>query len=43
MIALLEGAEFNGGVIGNAQAHNLIAQGQTLLDQMHALAVGPYS
>ncbi|HEX8990610.1 MAG TPA: hypothetical protein VF784_02935 [Anaerolineales bacterium] len=38
MIALLEGAEFNGQVITQAQAQPLITQGQALLDQVHALA-----
>jgi hypothetical protein len=40
MIALLEGAEFNGQVINKSQAQTLIAQGQALLDQVNALA-GP--
>jgi hypothetical protein len=38
MIALLEGAEFNGQVIDKSQATKLIAQGQALLDQVNALA-----
>ena len=38
MIQLLEGAEFNGQVITQQQAQPLIAQGQALLDQVHALA-----
>src|ERR1051326_1092450 len=33
MIALLEGAEFNGQTITQAQAQPLLAQGQALLDQ----------
>ena len=41
MIASLEGAEFNNQPISQSQAQNLIAQGQSLLDQAHALAVGP--
>jgi hypothetical protein len=40
MIALLEGAEFNGQVIDKPQAQQLIAQGQALIDQVNALA-GP--
>jgi hypothetical protein len=40
MIALLEGAEFNGQPINGSQAQQLIAQGQALLDQINALA-GP--
>jgi hypothetical protein len=40
MIALLEGAEFNGQVINGSQARHLIAQGQALIDQVNALA-GP--
>jgi hypothetical protein len=40
MIAVLEGAEFNGQVINKPQAKKLIAQGQALLDQVNALA-GP--
>ncbi len=38
MIAMLEGAEFQGQGITQAQAMPLIAQGQALLDQVHALA-----
>jgi hypothetical protein len=38
MIALLEGAEFNGQPISQQQAKPLISQGQTLLDQVNALA-----
>jgi len=37
MIALLDGAEFNGQTFSNAQAQSLIAQGQTLLNQANAL------
>jgi hypothetical protein len=40
MNALLEGAEFNGQPIPGAQARELIAQGQSLLDQVNTLA-GP--
>jgi hypothetical protein len=40
MIALLEGAEFDGQVINTPQAQRLIAQGQALLDHVNALA-GP--
>ncbi len=40
MIALLEGAEFNGQAIDKSQAQQLIAQGQALIDQVNALA-GP--
>jgi hypothetical protein len=40
MIALLQGAEFNGQVIDKPQAQQLIAQGQALIDQVNALA-GP--
>ena len=40
MIALLQGAEFNGQVIDKPQARQLIAQGQALIDQVNALA-GP--
>jgi hypothetical protein len=40
MIALLEGAEFNGQAINGSQAQQLIAQGQALIDQVNALA-GP--
>jgi hypothetical protein len=35
MIALLEGAEFNGQPFSNDQAKSLIAQGQALLDQVN--------
>src|SRR5262249_25562229 len=38
MIALLEGAEFDGQPITQQQAQPLIAQGQALLDQVNALA-----
>jgi hypothetical protein len=38
MIALLEGAEFNGQPISQQQAKQLIAQGQALLNQVNALA-----
>ncbi len=38
MIALLEGAEFNGQVIDNMKAQSLVAQGKALLKQMHTLA-----
>jgi hypothetical protein len=41
MIALLNGAEFNSASFSDAQAQSLITQGQALLDQAHALAVGP--
>jgi hypothetical protein len=41
MIALLNGAEFNGQAIKSAQAQQLMAQGQSLLDQAHALATAP--
>jgi hypothetical protein len=37
MKALLEGAAFNGQVINNQQAQQLIAQGQGLLNQAHQL------
>ena len=37
MIALLEGAEFNGQPFSNAQAQALIAQGQALLNQVNSL------
>jgi hypothetical protein len=37
MIALLEGAEFNGQTISNAQVQPLIAQGQALLNQVSSL------
>jgi hypothetical protein len=37
MIALLNGAEFNGQTFTNAQAQSLIAQGQSLIDQANAL------
>jgi hypothetical protein len=40
MIALLEGAEFDGQPINGSQAQDLIAQGQALIDQVNALA-GP--
>jgi hypothetical protein len=40
MNALLEGAEFGGQPIPGAQARQLIAQGQSLLDQVNTLA-GP--
>jgi hypothetical protein len=38
MIALLEGAEFNGQAITQQQAQPLVAQGQALLGQANALA-----
>jgi hypothetical protein len=38
MIAMLENAEFNGQSIDKAQAQSLIAQGQTLLSQVHTMA-----
>ncbi len=38
MIGLLEGAAFNGQFITQQQVQPLIAQGQSLLNQMHALA-----
>ncbi|HEX2696267.1 MAG TPA: hypothetical protein VHM28_01075, partial [Anaerolineales bacterium] len=41
IIALLDGAEFNGQAIDDVQAQGLIAQGQDLLNQAHNLAVGP--
>ena len=37
MIALLEGAEFNGQAITQQQAQALVAQGQALLGQANAL------
>ena len=37
MISALEGAEFNGAPISEAQAQALVAQGQALLDAAHAL------
>ncbi len=37
MIALLEGAEFNGQAITQQQAQPLVAQGQALLAQANAL------
>jgi hypothetical protein len=37
MIALLEGAEFNGQPFSNDQAKSLIAQGQALLNQVNSL------
>jgi hypothetical protein len=37
MISALEGAEFNGAPITEAQAQALVAQGQALLDAAHAL------
>jgi hypothetical protein len=37
MIALLEGAEFNGQPFSNDQAKSLIAQGQALLDQVNSV------
>ncbi len=40
MIALLNGAEFNGQVVSSTQAPQLVAQGQSLLGQAHALATG---
>ena len=41
IIVLLNGAEFGGQVIDSTQAQGLISQGQSLLDQAHALAAGP--
>jgi hypothetical protein len=41
IIALLEGAEYNGQVIKDRQAQQLIAQAQALLDQAHSLATSP--
>jgi hypothetical protein len=41
MIALLAGAAFNGQTINSAQAQQLIAQGQALLNQAHTLATSP--
>jgi hypothetical protein len=38
IVALLNGATFNGQMISSAQATNLTAQAQSLLDQAHALA-----
>jgi len=38
IIALLNGAEFNGQIFSAAQAQALITQAQSLLDQAHALA-----
>ncbi len=38
IIALLNGAEFNGQIVSAAQAQALITQAQSLLDQAHALA-----
>ena len=38
IIGLLNGAEFNGQTFSDAQAQQLIAQAQSLLDQAHALA-----
>ena len=40
MIALLQGAGFNGQPIDKSQARQLIDQGQALIDQVNALA-GP--
>jgi hypothetical protein len=37
IIALLEGAAFNGQTISQSQAQQLITQGQTLIDQVNAL------
>lgn len=37
MIALLEGAEFNGQPFSDAQAQSLISQGQALLNQVNSL------
>jgi hypothetical protein len=37
MIALLEGAEFNGQPFSDSQAQSLISQGQALLDQVNNL------
>lgn len=41
IIAALNGAEFNGNTISNAQAQTLIGQAQSLLDQAHTLATQP--
>src|SRR6266516_4207213 len=41
IIAQLEGAEYNGQAISDAQAQQPIAQAQSLLDQAHALATAP--
>jgi hypothetical protein len=41
MVGLLDGAEFKGQAINNGQAAQLIQAGQSLLDQMHALATAP--
>ena len=38
MLAMLEGATFDGHAINEQQAKSLISQGQTLLDAVHALA-----
>jgi hypothetical protein len=37
MISALEGAEFSGAPITQAQAQSLVTQGQALLDAAHAL------
>lgn len=41
IIGLLNGAEFNSHTFSAAQAQQLIAQAQSLLDQAHALATSP--
>jgi len=41
IIGLLNGAEFNSHTFSDAQAQQLIAQAQSLLDQAHALATSP--
>jgi hypothetical protein len=38
MIGLLDGAEFNGQSLSNAQANSLLVQGQDLLDQASNLS-----
>jgi hypothetical protein len=38
MIAVLEGAEFNGQTISEQQAQSLVAQGQALIAKANALA-----
>jgi hypothetical protein len=38
---LLDSAAFNGQVINNNQAQNLIQQAQALINQMHTLATAP--
>jgi hypothetical protein len=41
MKVLLDGAAFNGNVINNKQAQDLIKQANALMDQMHSLATTP--